>query len=74
MCTEHYARFTFADLTPRLGSGVVEGKSGQNHRPPRRDPFTLAEWRAMRVFASVGTVKESHVLQLPLKDSCIVHV
>ena len=28
----------------------------------------------MRTFASVGTVKESYLLQLPLKDSCIVHV
>ena len=28
----------------------------------------------MRTFASVGTVKESYLLQLPPKDSCIVHV
>ena len=28
----------------------------------------------MRTFALVGTVKESYLLQLSLKDCCIVHV
>ena len=28
----------------------------------------------MRTFASAGTVKKSYLLQLPLKDSCLVHV
>ena len=68
-----YARFTLADPTPRLASDVVRGKSG-TIRSRVGTPFTLAEWRAMRTFESVGTVKESYLLQLPLKDSCIVHI
>ena len=56
----------------------VGSRSGQSHATHFRrrvgTPFTFAEWRAMCTFASVGTVKESHLIQLPLKDSCIVHV
>ena len=37
-------------------------------------PFTLAKWRVMRTFSSVGTVEEFYLLELPLKDSCIVRV
>ena len=65
-------------LPPRLASDVVGGKSGQNHPTSRRDPFTLAEWHTMRTIASVGTVsvrrRSIDLLQLPVKDSCIVHV
>ena len=40
----------------------------------RWDPIHICQTVAMRTFTSVGTVKESYILQLPLKDSCIVHV
>ena len=53
----------------------MQSEANRNNAIRRRvgTPFTLAEWRAMRIFASVGMV-ESYLLQLPLKDSCIVHV
>ena len=36
-----HARFTLADLMPRLASDVVGGKSGQNHPTSRRDPIHI---------------------------------
>ena len=51
-----YARFTLADPTSRFASDVVGGKSGRTFQRCVGTPFTLAEWRTMRTFASVGTV------------------
>ena len=70
----YYARFTLAEPTPRLASDGVGGKSGQTIQCRVGTLFTLAEWRVMSTFASVGTVEEFYLLQLPLKDSCIVYV
>ena len=58
-----YARFAFADSMPRLASDVVGGKSGRNHPTSRRDPIhILAERRAMRTFASVGTMESYNIV------------
>ena len=72
------ARFTLADPTLRLASDVVGGKSGQNLPTSRRDPIHIGRM-AHNAYIRVSwygehTVKESYLLQLPLEDSCIVHV
>ena len=53
-----YARFTLADP---MQSEANRDKTIRRHVGTQ---FTLAEWRAMRTFASVGMVKESYLLQL----------
>ena len=72
------ARFTLADPTPRLASDVVGGKSGQNLPTSCRDPIHIGQM-SHNAYIRVGwygerTVKESYLLQLLLKESCIVHV
>ena len=69
-----YARFALANPTPQLGSDLVGGKLEQSNPVSCRDPLTLADWHIIHTSVSVGTVKESYLLQLHLKDSCIVHV
>ena len=62
----------------RLASDVVGGKSGQNLPTSRLDPIHIGRM-ARNACIRAGwygerTVKESYLLQLPLEDSCIVHV
>ena len=76
--TQSNACFTLADPTPRLASDVVGGKSGQNLPTSCRNPIHISRM-AHHAYIRVGwygerMVKESYLLQLPLKDSCIVHV
>ena len=70
-----YARLTLADPMPRLASDAPIGLRCRQRQIGTKPsgvasgtPFTLAEWRAMRTFVSVGAVKESYLLQLPLKE------
>ena len=37
------AHFTLADLTPRMASDVVGGKSGRNHPTSRRDAIHIGQ-------------------------------
>ena len=79
------ARFTLADPMPRLASNIVGGKSGRDHPTSRRHPIhILAEWRAMRSFALVGTRESYNIVRLTgwygegvlfiTTLSCVVHV
>ena len=72
------AHLTLADPTPRLVSDAIGGESGQNHPTSRRDPIHIGRM-ARNAYIRIGwygerTVTESYLLQLPLKDTCIVHV
>ena len=70
-CTCSYnARCTLADLMSRFTSdyvGMSEANQDEAFRRHVRTPLAFAEWRAMRTFTLVGTVKESYLLHFPLK-------
>ena len=51
------ARFTLADLMPRLGSDVVGGNSGQNHPTSRRHTIHIGRM-ARNVSIRVGWYEE----------------
>ena len=76
---QYDARFTLADPMPRLASDrdeTIRRRVGTS--------FTLAEWHAMRTFASVGTREPYNIVRLPgwygegvlfiTTLSCVVHV